>query len=159
VRDALVERSGVARALGVATGGEPWSVPIADPRGRVPEIGRLRLSPGQAGAATGRYEPLVIPDGGVYGSILDPRTGQPAQGLIGVVAVANDAMTASAWSNALFVLGPHDARIKLRSRGDLSAILIESGPSGTDVLWIEADLKDRFVLDPRARGPFRIATF
>ena len=159
VRDALVERSGCARAIGAATGGEPWSVPIADPRGRVPEIGRLRLSPGQACAATGRYEPLVIPDGGIYGSILDPRTGQPAQGLIGVVAVANDALTAAAWSNALFVLGPHDARIKLRARGDLSAILIEPGASGTDVIWIDADLKDRFVLDPRARGPFRIATF
>jgi thiamine biosynthesis lipoprotein len=159
VADGLLERSGSALAFGTSAGGDPWSLVIPDPRGRLPAIARLRLIPGQAAAGSGRYEPLVIADGGSYAAVVDPRTGQPAQGLIGVVALAPDATGAAAWNRALFVLGPTAARQQAKDRAELSAILIEPGRDGTDVIWVEASLKDRFVLDGKAQGLFRVATY
>jgi hypothetical protein len=73
--------------------------------------------------------------------------------------LAPDAKTAGAWKTALFVLGPREAIAKARERTDLSAILIEPGVDGPDVIWVDADLKGRFVLDSEAQPLFHVRYF
>ena len=157
VGDALLELSGNAVALGSSVAGDPWSVLLADPRGRIAGIARVRLAPGQAISCSGQYDSLVIANGGSY--VVDPRTGRPAQGLIGVAVLAPDAKTAGAWKAALFVLGPHEAIARAKERSDLAVILIEPGVDGSDVIWVDADLEDRFVLDREAQPLFHVRYF
>lgn len=159
VRDALLECSGDAIALGSAADRGPWAVAIPDPRDRAARLGRVSLAPGQAISVSGRYEPFVLADGREYGPAVDPRTGRSAEGLIAVATLAPDALTAEAWRAALFVLGPAEARRLARERADLSVVLIEPGAAGTDVIWVETDLRDRFALDPQAQARYRVEYF
>jgi len=76
-----------------------------------------------------------------------------------IVRIERNTMTADAWSTALFVLGPAEAKRKARERAELSAVLIEPGVDGLDVIWVEADLKDRFMLESEALGLFRVEYF
>jgi len=159
VSDALLELSGNAVALGTSVAGDPWNVVLADPRGRIAGIARVRLAPGQAISCSGKYDSLAIANGRSYGLVVDPRTGRPAEGLIGVAVLAEDARTAGAWKASLFDLAPHEAVAKAKDRPDLSAILIEPGVDGPDVIWVDADLKGRFVLDREAQTLFHVRYF
>lgn len=90
---------------------------------------------------------------------MDPRTGRPAEGLISVTVVAPTAMIADAWSTALFVLGPVEARRKAAERDDVAAVLIQPGAGGVDTVWVEWPLQNRLILEPGARELFRIHEF
>jgi ApbE family protein len=159
VSDALLELSGNAVALGSSVAGDPWSIQLADPRGRIPGIARVRLAPGQAISCSGRYDPLVVANGGSHEPAVDPRTARPGAGLIGVAVLGPDARSAEAWKAALLVLDPREAIAKARDRSDLPAILIEPGVNGPDVIWVDADLKGRFVLGREAQTLFDVRYF
>ena len=45
----------------------------------------------------------------MYAHVMDPRTGRPVPGVLGVVVRSDDATTGDALDNALFVLGPSRA--------------------------------------------------
>ena len=98
-------------------------------------------------------------DGKTYGHIMDPRTGRPAEGLIGVTVIAPSAMIADGWSTSLFVHGPVDARRKARERVDVAALLIQPGTDGVDTVWVESGLRSRFALEPAAEPLFRVVYF
>jgi ApbE family protein len=139
VRDALIELPGTALALGTSTAGEPWSPALRDPRGRIPSIARLRLAPGQALATSARRE--------------------RSQGLIGVAVVAADARTAARWTATLLDLDIGEARAQARQHPEIAAVLIEGMNEGREVIWVEADLEDRFVLGAQAQTLFRVESF
>jgi thiamine biosynthesis lipoprotein len=156
VRNALVEISGTLVALGSPAHADDWRVDLRDPRDRVPVFAHVRLAPGRAISTSGRDEPSTPADGSTHGHILDPRSGRPPEGLISVTVLAPDAMTADAWSTALFVLGPADAKRIARERADISALLVEPGADGIDTLWVESDLRERFTLEIQGTAPFRV---
>lgn len=158
VTRALVDVSGNMRAMGAPAGATHWRIGVRDPRDRMPSLGRLAMSD-EAIATSGRYEQFVAQDGRTYGHILDPRTGQPAEGLIAVTVVAATAMEADAWGTALFAMGPAEARRMAAARPDLGVILVEPGMDGLDTLWIESSLRDRFTLDPAAASSVRVRYF
>lgn len=155
VVDGLVDISGNMFALGAPPGAKAWRIGIRDPRDRRPYFARLSLT-GEAISTSGQYEQFVAVDGRTYGHIMDPRTGRPAEGLIGVTVLAPGAMTADAWSTALFVLGGREARRMAAGRSDLSAILIAPGSAGVDTVWVEETLRDRFTLEPGADVNFKV---
>ncbi len=159
VADALVDISGNMFALGSPVGSDHWRIGIRDPRDRMQYFARLHLDAGQGVSTSGKYEQFVAQDGKTYGHILDPRSGRPAEGLISVTVIAPSAMDADAWSTALFVLGPLEARRKAKARADVSAVLVEPGDGGVDTVWVEAALMTRFVLEADARGLFRVESF
>jgi len=159
VRDALVDISGNMFALGAPAHADRWRIGIRDPRDRVPYFARLQLGSREGISTSGKYEQFVAHNGRTYGHIMDPRTGQPADGLISVTVIAPSAMTADAWSTALFVLGPEEARRKARARADLSAILVVPGEDGIDTVWVESSLRGRFALENESRAPFRVEYF
>jgi hypothetical protein len=139
VRGALIEVPGTTLALGASAGGEPWSIVIRDPRGRMPAIARLRLSNGQAVATSAGRE--------------------PSQGLIGVAVVAADAATASRWSAALAAQDPRQALAQARQHEEIAAVLIQGGADGHEIIWVEAELRNCLVLDSQATSLFRFEPF
>jgi thiamine biosynthesis lipoprotein len=157
VTAALVDLSGNMVALGAPPGSDRWRIGIRDPRDRMPYFAQLRIR-GEAISTSGQYEQFVASDGRTYGHILDPRSGRSAEGLISVTVVAATAMECDAWDTGLFVLGPELARRKASEHREFSVVLVEPG-DGVDTVWVEADLKDRFVLEPRARSLFRVEYF
>ena len=158
VRDALVDVSGNMMALGSPPGATRWRIGIRDPRDRMPYFARLEIT-GQGVSTSGKYEQFVAADGRTYGHIIDPRTGRPAEGLLSVTVVSQDAMTSDAWDTGLFVLGLDAARRKALERDDIEVVLVAPGAGGVDTVWVERSLKDRFNLLPSAASTFRVMLF
>jgi thiamine biosynthesis lipoprotein len=151
VRDALVDLTGNMAAMGNAPGHPGWVVGVRDPSGRRPHLLRIHLRD-ECIATSGDYEQFVAADGRRYGHIIDPRTGASAQGLRSVTVVAASAMLADAWDTGLFVLGPEEARKLARARDDLAVVLVEPGPDGDFIVWVEEQLRARIeVEDERTR--------
>ena len=159
IRDALVNLSGHVAALGQPAPGEPWRIGVRDPRDRMRHFATFALGAGEAAATSDRDEQFVAADGRTYGHVVDPRTGRSAEGLTSVTVIAPTAMLADAWSTALFVLGPAEAKRIARAREDLAVVLIEPGADGVDTAWVESGVLRRFALEPAAAGRFRVAPF
>jgi thiamine biosynthesis lipoprotein len=160
VENAMVDISGNLRVLGSPPGRDRWTVGIRDPRDRVSFFARLPISE-EAVATSGTYEQFVSRDGKVYGHILDPRTGWPAEGLISVTVVTATGIQADAWGTALFVMGAAKARALVAHRDDLEAILVEPGDGDDtlDVVWVSAGLADRLALEKGMDRWFEIRSF
>ena len=161
----LINLSGNLRALGKPDGRDSWNIGIRDPRGRSPYFAALSISD-ECMATSGNYEQFVDQDGIRYGHILDPRTGYPAQGLIGVTVIAPTAMEADAWGTALFVLGPARAKALASTRDDLHVLLIQPGssptdsdPSTPDTVWVESTLLPRLRMLPTVEDQFVVLSF
>jgi hypothetical protein len=153
VRDALIRLPGVAVALGAPAAGEAWSVSLPDPRGRIPEVARLRLGPAQAYAGATAPAPAGMAEDGAAGPSPHPAR------VLAVAVVAPDGATATAWSGSLLDVAPVEARDRARERVGIEAVLIEAALEGPDVIWVESSLRDRFVLEEHARRLFRVEYF
>ncbi len=81
-----------------------WDVEIRDPFAEGKSIGQLRLE-NEAASTSGGYEKFFEKDGKVYGHILDPRTGRPADRVAAATVVAATAAEADALSTAVYVDG------------------------------------------------------
>jgi FAD:protein FMN transferase len=77
---------------------------------------------------SGAGEHFVEVDGRRYGHIIDPRSGRPAEGVLGVSAVTTDAASADALSTAFLVGGPALARDYCAAHDDTLAILVLDRP-------------------------------
>ena len=75
------------------------------------------------------YEQDVEIAGRPFSHILDPRTGQPVEGMWSATVIAPTATESDALSTATFVLGLEKSERLLRSKR-LSAILAAKGPDG-----------------------------
>ena len=121
VRHALLSAgSSSIRALGGR--GDGWSIEGRSPlvaRGR---IARLHLRDGALGTS-GPGEQFVIADGIRYGHVIDPRSGQPARGVLSASVAAADAATADALSTAFFVGGCVTAESYCATHPDTLALL------------------------------------
>ena len=157
VKAALVDASGNMMSLGSPPASEHWRIGLRDPRDRVPYFARMWLA-GDAISTSANYEQFVTRDGKRYGHILDPRTGQPASGLLAVTVVAPDATTSDSWDTPLYVLGLEAAKAKALERSDVAAVLVEPG-EGRDTVWVESVLEPRFALEPGAERWFVVRYF
>jgi thiamine biosynthesis lipoprotein len=107
ITNAMVRAGGDLRVIGTPPGQSAWAVQIEDPtkKGR-----RRRLKLRDAALSTsGSYENYFVADGKRYSHILNPRTGQPVEGVASCSVVAPTCMESDAWATALFVLGPEAA--------------------------------------------------
>jgi len=121
---ALLRRRGVSSALvnlggssvygfGVPPGRRAWSVAVQDPTdpGKAALTVDLRdRALSVAGGTTRFFER----DGVRYSHIMDPRTGGPVQGVLGVAVLTETATDGDALDDVLFVLGPEAGRAPLR---------------------------------------------
>ncbi|HBO43506.1 MAG TPA: hypothetical protein DD670_06165 [Planctomycetaceae bacterium] len=66
--------------------------------------------------------------------MLDPRTGEPAEGLLSATVVASSAVLADGLSTALFVLGADRAMAFCEARPELAVVLVRAEGSQIEVL-------------------------
>ena len=91
-------------AIGQPPGLPGWKVGIRDPRRRDTRAAVLALRDA-AMATSGVGEQAFVADGRRYSHLLDPRTGQPVEGILSVTVVASSGTQAEALSTAFAVGG------------------------------------------------------
>lgn len=128
VKNALINIGGNIMALG-RHGNRPWHVGIQNPRGSG-AIAELDLDDGEAIGTSGDYQRYFILDGKRYCHIIDPRTGNPAQGVRAVTVLIPSGAHAGALSDAaskpLFISGVAGWRKAARQIGVDQALLIDA---------------------------------
>jgi thiamine biosynthesis lipoprotein len=129
VRSALVHGGwSTAYALGHSPDDRPWPLGI-----RHPHDPDRRLCPVEVADAalstSGSYERFVEVEGVRYSHLLDPRTGQPVQGMLSASALTQSATAADALSTAFFVLGVDRTRAYCAAHPGTGALLApDPGP-------------------------------
>lgn len=98
-----------------------WIVGVPDPLRPARRLAEIRLRDRALGTS-GSTMQYFRHRGRRYGHILDPRTGQPADGVLSVTVVAPTATLADGLSTAMFVMGPESAREFCSSRPELAAL-------------------------------------
>lgn len=110
----LVNAGGDIRSVGAQPNGEPWRIGVRNPVRAGELLASIELSPGQAVATSGTYEQRYSVEGREVSHILDPRSGEPVDGVVSATVVASTAIEADALSTAACVLGA-DAALRLCS--------------------------------------------
>jgi len=134
IEDGYVEIGLTRRAFGPGPGGTGWPVDLPVFPGIDRPLQRVILRDESLAVASAVHRPLVV-GGDLHAPWIDQRTGLPARGVLGVVAVSELAVDARALAGALFVLGNRE--------GMLRAGVLEPRPS---VLWLLGEPPGRPVL-------------
>ncbi|MCO5097114.1 MAG: FAD:protein FMN transferase [Rhodocyclaceae bacterium] len=128
VKNALINIGGNVMALG-SKGGQPWRIGIQHPRAAVP-LATLELRDGEAVGTSGDYQRYFELEGRRYCHLLDPRSGQPAQGAQAVTVLVTPRAGAGALSDAaskpLFIAAAGDWRGLAQRLGVTHALRIDS---------------------------------
>lgn len=96
-------------ARGDERGSRGWLVGVGDPMRPGRRMATIRLVDAALGTS-GSGVQFFRHEGRRYGHILDPRSGEPVQGMISSTVVAPTAAAADALATALYVMGPAAAR-------------------------------------------------
>jgi thiamine biosynthesis lipoprotein len=125
VRSALVSGgSSSVLAIGSGARGEGWVVGVRDPRKSSSRMATLRLRHCAMGTS-GSSEQYFEYEGKRYGHIIDPRSGLPAEGVLGVTVIAPSAARADALATAFYVGGRELAERYLADHAGVMALMVE----------------------------------
>ena len=117
--------------------GNGWGVALKHPWRWEESLGTIRLSNAALGTS-GSGKQFFHFGGRRYSHIIDPRTGQPAAGMMSATVVCPSGAVADALATALFVMGPKVAREFCEANQELMAVLVyqdeKSGRQKIDVL-------------------------
>ena len=105
---------------------KPWTVGLVHPLRPPKRLALVHLHDG-ALSTSGSGTQFFHHQGRRYGHILDPRSGQPAEGMHSVTILAPAAAEADALSTALYVMGKEAATGFLETRPEIAAILVCPG--------------------------------
>lgn len=125
-----------------------WTVGIGHPLRPAKRLAEIRLE-NRALGTSGSAKQFFRHQGRRYGHILDPRTGQPAEGILSATVLGPDATLTDALATAFYVMGPDDAIEFCRAHSELAAVFvcpIERGP-GVDVRSIGLEPAELVLLD------------
>lgn len=141
VPSALLDFGGNILAVGSKPDGSDWRLGLKDPFADG-NIGILEVSD-CAVVTSGNYENYFAgEDGRVYGHIIDPRTGYPADNdLASVTIISQDGKLCDALSTALFVMGKDGAIDYWRQNPGFEMILIGSERE----IYITEGIADTFI--------------
>ena len=104
-RDFMIQFGGDMYVAGL-NGNHPWRLGIQDPRGPANRIfAQVDLSESTF-STSGDYARSFVKNGRRYHHIIDPMTGEPAQGCRSVTIMTSSAIIADGLSTGVFVLGP-----------------------------------------------------
>lgn len=143
VTSALIDLGGNIQLIGSKPDGSGWRLGLKDPAGEG-NIGVLTVSD-CAVVTSGNYERFFTAgDGTVYGHIIDPESGYPADnGLLSVTVIANEGRLCDSLSTALFVMGEEKALEYWRKNNNFDVILITENAE----ILITEGIADKFRLD------------
>lgn len=128
IDQALVNAGGDLYVLGHPPKRNFWHIGIRHPFVPNKTVSSLKIRD-QAIATSGNYENFFVLKGKRYSHILDPKTGQPIQGIASVTALAKTAMEADALATAVSVLGPEKGIELLNNQPDVEGIIILDDPN------------------------------
>lgn len=142
VEHALINGGGDVLTLGRAAPDRAWRVALRDPRQPQRWLGVLDMpARGAVLAASGDYERGFDAAGRHCHHILDPRTGQPTQGLHGLALLAERVADVNAWGPAMMVGGAAQARRWARGLQGVELMLAGPGEGqGREALWMSSGL-------------------
>jgi thiamine biosynthesis lipoprotein len=92
-RHGLVNLGGDIKIIGPRADGEPWIVGISHPRDPNALLANVKVFAG-AVASSGDYERCIVVNGRRYSHVLNPKTGWPVNGLVGVTVMAEQCVIA-----------------------------------------------------------------
>ncbi|MCE9632800.1 MAG: FAD:protein FMN transferase [Methylophilales bacterium] len=128
VKGALINIGGNIIAVG-QHGERLWHVGIQHPR-KPQAIATLDLPDGWAIGTSGDYQRFFMRDGKRFCHIIDPRSGEPAQGVQAVTVLIPPSPNAGAWSDAaskpLFISGRAHWKEMATKLGVANAMLIDA---------------------------------
>jgi thiamine biosynthesis lipoprotein len=137
VRDALLDGGGDVLTMG-RLHGAPWRVGVRDPRAPDRLLGVVEVGDAVV-ASSGDYERGFVRDGRRYHHVLDARTGEPARGVRGVVAIAPTIGPLAALGASAMAAGPQAGRRLLAAAPGVDALLVDAG----DVPWTSGGMARR----------------
>ena len=117
--------AGRSSVLALGGRGRGWPVDLR-PRLASRRVGRLWLRNAAVGTSSASEQYVEI-DGRRYSHVIDPRSGQPAEGVLGASVIAKDAATADALSTAFLIGGPALASEYCAAHDETLAILVLDG--------------------------------
>jgi thiamine biosynthesis lipoprotein len=100
-----------------------WAIGVPHPQRRDEYIGQIILRDealGTSGAGTQFFEI----DGRRYGHLIDPRTGQPTEGVYTATAITSTAAEADALATAFYINGPAGSSEYCADHKDVGAVLV-----------------------------------
>ncbi len=118
--------AGDSSVLALGGRGRGWPVDLR-PRRASRRVGRLWLKNAAVGTS-GAGEQFVEVNGRRYGHVIDPRSGDPAEGVLGASVVTRDAATADALSTAFLIGGPELARRYCAAHDGALVVLVLDEP-------------------------------
>jgi len=142
IRDFLVQAGGDLLGSGRKPDGSPWVSGIQDPRGPQGTFFASIELTDHAFSTAGDYARSYVLGNRRYHHIIDPHTGYPATASRSVTVWADDATTADAVDDAVFILGP-EAGLKL----------VEATP-GVGVVIV--DKNNKVWVSPRLEGKVHV---
>ena len=147
VRNALINIGGNVLALG-AHGDRPWRVGIQHPRKPGP-LATLELHDGEAIGTSGDYQRYFEVGGKRYCHLIDPRNGQPVQGVQAVTILTHGAgagVLSDAASKPLFISGAQGWRQAARKMQLDEALLVD----GAGKVHLTAAMRNRLEFTDKA---------
>lgn len=134
IRAAFISAGGSSiYALGAPPGEDGWPIKLNDGgRSSIPAAAVCLRD--QSLSTSGSYEKFFVADGKRWSHIMDPRTGNPATGMLSVSVIAPKTIDSEAWAKPYFILG-HDWTQQHKGRG--FRIFMCEDSTGKPCSWIE----------------------
>ncbi len=122
IKDFLIDAGGQIYAQGKFRH-RNWKIGIRHPRDAKKMMGTLFIDKVST-ATSGDYQRFFVQNGKRYCHILDPHTGYPAQGIMGITVIHSHPMVADILSTVLFVSGEKKAVARAEKTPKISMILM-----------------------------------
>ncbi len=132
--------SSTIRTVGNKPDGSKWSIAIRDPKDASAYAGAVLIGEGSVSTSGGYERCFIGEDGRIYGHLIDPTTGRPADnGVLSVTVLCEDAFAGDGLSTALYVMGPERAVDFWREKGGFEFVMITE-----DGILVTFGAKDAF---------------
>jgi FAD:protein FMN transferase len=125
IEDFMIQSGGDLYVAG-QRGDRPWRAGIQDPRGPEGTVFAAMDLTDSAFSTSGDYERFFIKDGHRYHHIIDPGTGEPAQGSRSVTIVTPRAVVADGLSTGVFILGPEKGMALIERLQGVEGVIVTS---------------------------------
>jgi len=103
--------------------GDGWRLGVTDPRQTDKALGTLTLVDSTM-SISGNWEQFFKLEGKTYSHIIDPKSGQPAQGILSTTVIGPSAAVTDALATAFFVMGIEKVRHFCEERREIGAVVL-----------------------------------
>ena len=141
INDFMIQSGGDLYVAG-RRGDRPWRAGIQDPRGPAGSIFASMDLSDSAFSTSGDYERFFMKDGRRFHHIIDPDSGEPAQGSRSVTIVTPRAVVADGLSTGVFILGPEKGMALIERLQGVEGVIV----TASNNLLVSSGLAGRLVV-------------